>query len=158
MIGRFTNEHLRPGQRSEGHRPHHFLAELIDAGSRDLRDPGIVIESVGESMHHDCQPITVIGWITVHVAGVGECFEDAVRRRTRQPDLLGNFGNRGAVALIERGQRIEAAYECSDRSGRFHGSVVFLVVVYEIRRVAEFRKCSCRSATSIHRIHMFLYA
>ena len=44
MIGRFTNEHLRPGQGSEGHGPHHFLAEIIDAGSRDLRDPEVEAE------------------------------------------------------------------------------------------------------------------
>ena len=54
MIGRFAYEHLCTRQRSEGDWPHHFLAELVDAGSRDLRDPGVVIEAVGKTMDHDC--------------------------------------------------------------------------------------------------------
>ena len=68
--------------------------------------------------------IAVVGWIAVYIPRVSECFEDAVRRRTRQPDLLGDFGNSGAVTLIECGQRIEAADECSYWSGRFHGSIL----------------------------------
>ena len=83
MIRGFTHEHLRARQRCDGDRPEHVVAEIVDAWARDLRNPGIIVEPVGESMDHDSEPVTVVRWVAVNITGVGESLEDAVRRRTR---------------------------------------------------------------------------
>jgi len=125
------------------------------AGSRDLRDPGIVVESVARRWTMIVSRYRSSAGSRYTYPRVSECFEDAVRRRTRQPDLLGDFGNSGAVTLIECGQRIEGR----GRVLLLVGSIpwINLVVVYESDEVRSLANCLCRSANGLgSKTHVFV--
>ena len=109
VIGGLTDQHAGTGQGGDGDRPDDLPAQIINIGSRDLRDPGLIIKAIAESTDHNRKSVAIITFRTIGITGYAQRFQNSIRGCTGQIDGRCNFRNGRPILAIENMEDFQAS-------------------------------------------------